>query len=427
MKQKYKDYSKKFIILLFSLSFFVGFFLRENIAGGAEQDFLRYTWPVILAFKENFLFTILNYGSYGEGSLPLFHIINAYLNPFSENKILFQASVTLISILNVIFFSEIIEKKYNLRKLDCFVYSSIFLLLPFFRSSAFWGLTENFGWLFLILAIKYFIQFEKKETKDRKISIFFICLFSSLALYTRPYLIFFPIFIMIRSFVFKDFYMFKYAALYYLLFSIPGIVLLYLWGGTVKVGSTNSDLLLNYHNPKFIFKNIVIFSSIFIFYFLPFELSKYFKHFRFKLKKILLFSTILTILLIFNFFEYFEYLKTINLGGGTFLKLNQILSNKLFLFLIISSVGLTIVINYITISKNNLILFFCLLIFCFPQFILQEYFEPLILILLFGLIDLNIKNSNIFKEGKTMIIFLLYYVFYYIGSFYYRYFFFNIN
>ena len=85
------------------------------------------------------------------------------------------------------------------------------------------------------------------------------------------------------------------------------------------------------------------------------------------------------------------------------------------------------VINYITISKNNLILFFCLLIFCFPQFILQEYFEPLILILLFGLIDLNIKNSNIFKEGKTMIIFLLYYVFYYIGSFYYRYFFFNIN
>ena len=31
-------------------------FFRENIAGGAEQDFLKFTWPLIISFKENFLY-----------------------------------------------------------------------------------------------------------------------------------------------------------------------------------------------------------------------------------------------------------------------------------------------------------------------------------------------------------------------------------
>ena len=90
-----------------------GFFFRENIAGGAELDFLNFTWPVIQAFKNDFSETIINYGSYGEGTLPLFHILNAYVNPFSFNEIYFQASIAVISLLNTIFFSKIIEKNMN--------------------------------------------------------------------------------------------------------------------------------------------------------------------------------------------------------------------------------------------------------------------------------------------------------------------------
>ena len=96
-----------FLFLVFQ-SYLIGFFLRENIAGGAEKDFLLFTWPGIQAFKENFADAIINWSAIGEGSTPLFHILNAYFNPFSYSQIAFQSSIALISLLNVIFFSSII-------------------------------------------------------------------------------------------------------------------------------------------------------------------------------------------------------------------------------------------------------------------------------------------------------------------------------
>ena len=93
MFKNYTIYTKYILLIFFVFSYVIGFFLRENIAGGAEEDFLNFTWPTILAFKENFYLTIQNYGELGEGSLPLFHILNAYLNPFVQNQYLFQLSI----------------------------------------------------------------------------------------------------------------------------------------------------------------------------------------------------------------------------------------------------------------------------------------------------------------------------------------------
>ena len=75
------------IILLVFISYFLGFFLRENAAGGGEADFFSHTWPIINSFKKDFFYTINNYGTFNEASYPLSHIINAYLNPFSSNEI----------------------------------------------------------------------------------------------------------------------------------------------------------------------------------------------------------------------------------------------------------------------------------------------------------------------------------------------------
>ena len=230
MSQKKLD-ALKYIFLFLLLQFYIiGFFLRENVAGGAEKDFLNYTWPLIEAFKDQFYNTLKNYRSFGEGSLPLFHITNAFINPFTFSKISFQGSITFISLLSVIFFSQIIRDKFKIRELDSIVYSSIFLILPFFRSSAYWGLTENFGWLFLIISIKYYLKEEKSEKKKTVKHIFFICLFSSLALYIRPYLIFFPIFIILNILKDRNTHFLKYTCLFYFLFSLPGFFLLYLWG-----------------------------------------------------------------------------------------------------------------------------------------------------------------------------------------------------
>lgn len=431
MNEKKINFLKYLFLFLIFLSYLYGFFVRENLAGGAEKDFINFTWPTILAFKNNFFYTLNNYGVLGEGSPPLFHILNAYLNPFTYSQITFQASITFLSFINVILFGQIIKEKFKINNLDALLYSSIFLILPFFRSSAYWGLSENLGWLFLILSIKYYVKYEKQHAEKKILTILLMCLFSSLALYTRPYLIFFPIFLILQSITKKDFSFFKYSSFFYCLFSIPGFILLFMWGGIYKIGATTTDQisLLDYHNPKFIFNNLIIFVSIIFFYFIPFEVAKINQNIKIlNKKKILAFVIILSLLITLNYFDTFAYLKEINLGGGVFLKLNQILfDNKLIFFIVISSLAAALIFEYIQISKNNIILFFCLIIFCLPKFILQEYFEPLILILLFSLIDLRKNDLELIKKNKTIVIFLVYFILYFFSTYYFRYIYYNIS
>ena len=409
------------LLLSFFLSYLFGFILRENIAGGARADFESFTWPLITAFKTNFFDTLINYGSYGEGSLPLFHIINAYLNPFSFDKFLFQASITIVSLLNVVFFSQIISHKYKVKKINSLLLSSIFLLLPFFRSSAFWGITENFGWLFLILSIKYYNIYENNSFKDKILNIFLVCFFSSLALYIRPYLVFFPLFVIIYSTIKKDFVLLKFSILFYIIFSIPGLYLISLWGNVIQTDSELINLSNNYHNPKFILKNLIIFFSIFLFYAMPFSFHNLKSNIFANQNLIFFIIVVFTVSLIY-IFGYFDYLTLIDLGGGIFLKLNNLFfKDSLIFFLVLSSLGLVLISKYFLISKKNKIIFLCLIIFCFPKFIFQEYFEPLFLILLFSLFDLEKSKSKMFNQNEIILAFCSYFIVYLIGSFYFRY------
>ena len=79
----------------------------------------------------------------------------------------------------------------------------------------------------------------------------------------------------------------------YLVFVIPGFILIYLWEGVLKLGNDEINLIKDYHNPKFISKNLIIFSSLFLFYLTPFE---YFKNNFLTKKKI-----------IFIFFYFFNF------------------------------------------------------------------------------------------------------------------------
>ena len=411
-----------YLILILSFYFF-GFFQRENIAGGAEQDFLKFTWPVINSFKENFFYTLENYGSFGEGSFPLFHILNAYLNPFTFNEIYFQGSITLISLLNIVFFAKIIKKRLRISQIDSIIFSSVLLFLPFFRSSAYWGITENLGWLFLILSINFYLDYESKDSKKRTLfHIFLICIFSSLALYTRPYLVFFPIFIMLTFLFKRDYFFILRAGLFYFLFSLPVFYLLYLWGGIFyELGSNNTSLVADYHNPKFILKNLVIFSSILLFYLTPFKLSEWIKSSpSVDTKQLLIFIIIFGFLILLNYYHIFDYLKSTTLGGGVILKINQIFFDNFVLFLFISTIGFLLIYDYFFISKKNFILLISLIIFCFPKHIFQEYYEPLVIIIALTLIDLDKIKFQTLKENRTLLLFIIYFFSYYCGSFLYR-------
>ena len=423
-----------YIKLLFFISililYFLGFYLRENIAGGAELDFKKFTWPAIESFKKDFSNTLINYGKIGEGSLPLFHIINAYLNPFTYNQFIFQFSITVISILNVYIFSQILKLKLKISQIDSMLYSSIFLILPFFRSSAFWGLTENFGWLFLLIAIKFFVKMEKDNFKNHHKNILFICIFSSLALYTRPYLIFFPIFLSLYFIFSKKLNHLKISSLYYLIFSVPGFTLLYLWGGSLFMGEgfEKTNFIYEFHHPRFVLKNLIFFASIFYFYLLPFKIIE--KIYLLKKNKNLIdFKTLMIFMIFFLFlfflyyFNFLEFLTMTKLGGGFFLKLNNLIFEKNYIiFILFSSFGFVYIFEYMQMNKRNIILFLSLLIYCFPKFIFQEYFEPLVLILFFTLIELKKSQIQALKNSSSFVIVFTYFLIFLFTSFYYRYF-----
>ncbi len=57
------------VISLVIVSFFLGYFLRENSTGGG-LEFYELSWPIIQSFKKDFLFTIKNYGSFHDIRYP---------------------------------------------------------------------------------------------------------------------------------------------------------------------------------------------------------------------------------------------------------------------------------------------------------------------------------------------------------------------
>ena len=100
---------KSIVISLIIVSFFVGYFFRENSVGGG-LEFYKLSWPIIQSFREDFFFTIENYSSFGDGTIPFSHIINAYLNPFSNNDSNFQLSITVISFIIFLILSLVMKK-----------------------------------------------------------------------------------------------------------------------------------------------------------------------------------------------------------------------------------------------------------------------------------------------------------------------------
>ena len=428
MKIKTIDALKILCLVTVIFSYFYGYLTRENLAGGAESDFISFTWPIIQSFKNDFFYTIKNYGNFGEGSWPMFHIINAFLNPLSNSQIYFQFSITILSFVNFFIFGKIIKEKYNLKILDSFLFASIILLLPLYRASAYWGTTENLGWLFLLLAIQFYIKLEninKNINTKILINIFFVCLFSSLALYTRQYLIFFTIFFILDLLLIKkNFNLLYISLLFFAIFSVPGFLLIDFWGGLYDVANFPADLPQDYHNPKFILRNLPFLFSFFSFYLMPFLIIQIMNsNFNIILKRhYLSFLSYFIFLLILFSFGFFDFLETLKYGGGAFLKIDYFLfDRKLIFFILMSSLGFSLFYEIVKQNyKVNILLSFSLLIFCFPKIILQEYYEPLILILFFLLFNHKINYLFLKQNNKGIFIFLFYYLFYWGSAIYYR-------
>ncbi len=156
--EKYASYS---ILVITLLSFFIGFILRENSAGGGLIDF-KHEWHNYNLLKNDNLAFL--FGNYEASRFPLFHFLNIKLNPFinSQKDFLFSFFIYSFFLIFIYYYCLSIVFK-NHKKNLLFILLSILLLSPYFRTSSFWGLQENLAYIFFLACFALYESNQKKK------------------------------------------------------------------------------------------------------------------------------------------------------------------------------------------------------------------------------------------------------------------------
>ena len=226
-----KNILLKYNIAVFSIfSYLFLFYFKEFSISGSQSDFKSFYFDNVQLFKNNFSSSINNYGLLGDANYPLDYIFHAFLNPFSHDERLYLISTLFIGFFTFVIFAKSLNKN-KFSNSQSIIIGSLVLLLPWFSGRAYWGTSANLGIFFLIISFYFFMNFKNSKDLTSKSDIFFLCLFSSAALYTRNSYIFFPIFVMFYLFLNKIKLQTKfYFIIFYLILSLPVFFLFILLG-----------------------------------------------------------------------------------------------------------------------------------------------------------------------------------------------------
>jgi len=416
------------LILIFITisSFLFGFFIRENSAGagGFGGDF-KHVWKNLNTFKKNTIVEAikitakpdspLDNENYFQGTRPPLIYILQSMNPLIDSQKSFFINVFFLSILCFLFFLLVINKIYSDQdKYTVVLISSLLLTSPYFRTSAFWALEENYAIFSTIITSYFLIKFNKleKEIDSKKVHLLLcIIFFSSLAVYFDqkfliiPLICFFEILMSKSDIKIKFFSFFLYA-----LFSIPMLLLIKMWGNIMPANDAiRREAIKSFHPENISYATMLI--GFYLFPFIVLQKNKIFKYIFNHKKNI--FFLIFIIFLIFNliFFIFFYDLKNeINLGKGIFYKVSLILFESIYfrkIFLILCFI-FGAIISYIFINKNyrNFLIIFYLItlsFFIWPYF--QEYLDPIIILLI-----LLFSTKKIILNKKDTILISLYFL-----------------
>tara|TARA_Y100000590_G_C15728917_1_gene1016333 strand:- start:2491 stop:3777 length:1287 start_codon:yes stop_codon:yes gene_type:complete len=411
------------IVATIIFSYFLGFYFREISNGAGHGDLELHIWLILQDFEKNYFHSLKNYLVYNEATFPFFHSIQHFLNPFKNTVIGYTLSNTIFNLAILILFYHYLKKKniFSQNKNLLILVPFIFLLSPWFRSTSYWGMTENLAILFFIPTCFYFNKLIE-EKNDLKIHVL-LTIFISLTIYSRQqyiYLVFAHLLILLIDKNIKNIFMTSFI---YFLLAIPGIYVYYLWGVHENVGNvTHSfDQLYSINN---IVKNIPKISSILFFYTIPLIIINYKKIFHILKDKI--FILFFVTIYIFEYFLFHDLKYTNNLGGGFIIKFYKIFLNENNYFLIFISSLFFSILFYIRKEINNkylLILLFVFIVIGFIETLYQEWFDPIYLVIylillpnnLISKLKLNNQNSIYFLFfWELMILFtaLIYYHWY---------------
>ena len=424
---KTENYILIFLIFLSVLSYFAGFILRENSAGGGEADF-AHTWRNVLTFEKNTLLDALKLTTTSDREIfqstrtPGFYVLNKIFNPFTGNINSFQTSIFLFSILIPVSFFWGLKLKF--KKSNIFyllLISSLIFLSPYFRTSAFWGIEENFGILSVLLSGIFLTKYlNASKNFSEKVLLFLLTFFSSLCVYFDQKLVLLPLlcFLIIifskRSFSHKSL-----AILFYFLFSIPFLILIYMWGNITPTGDAMSRKILANYN----FHHLGYVLTIIGFYLFP--MIFLIKNIKQELRNLNNKENYYLTLLFFIFLLYFLFFHDLEseyyLGGGVISKFIELIFDNIFLQKMALSLAFFSSFIIIILFKNQnyvnkLILAYLVVtsIIISPA-LFQEYYDPLMIILFF----LFFKNEIILNFRNSLLLYFYFSFFLIIANFYY--------
>jgi len=396
------------------LSFFIlystiilGFYLDENITGGPKADFYHMLKQVSL-FENNFLGTLLNFDQIKHPTRisPFFISIIFFFKKFFIDINSLRFFFLNILVLNQFFFylclKELYSKFIDTKKL--LLISLVIFISPSFRANIIWPESAMLGLLFFLIGLYFFL---KNINEFKKKNVVLNILFVALAAYIRPSYCLFAIYFFLDLLVKKKNYKILFlSALLNLLLAFPAFYYTFVLDIFFIGFADGEGLNFNYFNK------IGIILSIIFFHLFPFLIYKQFDLNLLKNIKIILISLIVSIFIALNFDYDINYH-----GGGILLHFSNFIFDNNYLFYFFIPILIFLTIELINKNKfNNFIIILILLLTAPQNHIFHKYYDPLVIVLAFTLIDFKSKNL-IYGQNKFIYTLYIYNIAYYFINF----------
>jgi len=417
LQKNYYKYFSYFLITLSVSSYFIGFIYEENSAGGGAVDYIH-VWSNLQTFLNNsivdgiHLTTSYDTEVYMSARPPLLYLVHKLFNPFVGSEIIFKRSVFAMSLMVPVLFYISLKQKFKKEENVLLVLiSSIIFLSPYFRTSSYWALEENFGLIALLLSFLFLNIFlnNSNDVWKNYYQLFLTIFFSSICVYFDQKLVIIPLICFSQILLSNKPVKLKFFSIFlYFIFSLPFIYLITIWGGIIP----HRDALGRSVGNKLFIHHLGYVLTIIAFYLLPLLLLKG-ENFFLSLKKF--FNQKKNFYLISLFFVYliyllffYQYEKQIIMGKGfvhktALLFFKDILYQKIFIYISFFFSWIIILVYLDGVLKNKLIFLYFFLLSIVVSPLLQEYFDPLIIIMAFTFLD-----SKFFLNYKKLIFIYFY-------------------
>jgi len=402
-----------FFILLY-ISIIISLVYGEDSTGGAFLDYNNQK-KISQDFAINFKNTFFNYDQYTTRHSPVLIIFLSFFEKINlDDHLIRLIHLHLCFLLPIIFFSSLRIKYKFVKPENLLLLVGIIFLSPTFRSLAIWPDSRLLGLTLFCFSIYFYLMFE--ENKKFKNCIFNI-IFCAISAYISPNFALFSIFYFYKFIIFFKLEINKLIPiiLLNLILSIPAFYYIFILdvnflnkAAAVNIDENENIFFLN------IFNNILLISSIILFYLFPFLITKIIN-----LNKVFKFDKIVVSLIIFlvSIF-YFDYNYQFT-GGGIIFKFSNFFLKNNILFFILCFVSILIIIN-LNNSKFENILLLILILLSNPQItVYHKYYDPFLLIVFFTLFNFNINLSKINLKLNSYIIYLFFISFLLISNFKY--------